>query len=53
MILGCNYSFYALLIATIRQADSENLNKLEYVFPEVVLEFRERYNAPGGKLKDD
>ena len=43
-------AFYALLTAAVRQADTENLRKLEAEFPEVIAELRARYNAPGGKL---
>lgn len=46
------YSFHALLMATIRQADTDNLAKLKAAFPQVHDEFLERYNAPGGALDD-
>ena len=42
--------FYALIMAAIRKADSVNLLQLEMAFPEVVDEFRKRYNSPGGFL---
>jgi hypothetical protein len=45
--------FYALLMAAIRKADTDNLQKLSFVFPQLVAEFRARYNAPGGKLPQD
>ena len=45
--------FYGLIMAAIRRADDNNLCKLEYVFPEVVKEFKARYNAPGGVLPED
>ncbi len=44
------YPFYALVMACIRQADSDNLEKLREAFPDVVHEFRARYNAPNGYL---
>jgi len=42
--------FHALLCALIRQADSDNLKRLESVFPEEVDEFRQRYHHAGGLL---
>jgi hypothetical protein len=48
-----DYPFYALIMAAIRQADTENLDKLQRVFPEVVAEFRHRYHAPGGRLEGE
>jgi hypothetical protein len=42
--------FYALIMAAIRQADSENLDKLRQAFPEVFLEYWGRYHAAGGLL---
>jgi len=44
------YPFYALLMAAIRQADSDNLVKLRDAFPEVFRELNLRYNAGGGIL---
>jgi len=49
-IAANNYPFYAIIMGAIRQADTDNLNKLESIFPEIVAEFKERYNAPGGWL---
>jgi hypothetical protein len=40
--------FYALLMAAIRKADNNNLRRLEMAFPEVVDEFKKRYDAPFG-----
>lgn len=45
-----SYSFYGLLCAMIRQADSENLRKIECEWPDEVEIFRRRYDAPGGFL---
>lgn len=42
------FPFYALIQAAMRQADSDNLQKLKLVFPEVYGELAERYNNPGG-----
>ena len=46
-------AFYALIMAAIRDADSENEMKLRTMWPEVWAEMRARYNAPGGRLPDD
>lgn len=45
--------FYSLLMAAIRFADTDNLEKLESVFPEVANELWARYKAPGGVLVTD
>lgn len=42
--------FYALLMAAVAEADSFNYEKLRAVFPEIVAEVQERYEAPGGLL---
>lgn len=43
-------SFYTLIMAAMRQADTDNLEALQSAFPRVWNELRRRYNAPGGKL---
>jgi hypothetical protein len=53
VIASKGYSFYGLLQALIRQADSRNLEKLEGAFPLYVKELRDRYNTPGGILPGD
>ncbi len=45
-----NYPFYALIMAAMRQADTDNVNKLRHVFPRTWEELEQRYNAPGGRL---
>ena len=45
-----DYPFYALIMAAMRQADTDNVASLKFVFPEVWRELKERYNAPGGFL---
>jgi hypothetical protein len=47
------YSFYGLIQAAMRQADSVNAEKLRHAFPEVWDELQARYNAPGGELPGD
>ena len=45
--------FASFIFCAIRKADSQNLARLSMVFPELVDEFRERYNAPGGALEGE
>ena len=47
------YPFYALIMAAMRQADTDNTMKLHRAFPEIYSELWERYNAPGGLVKDE
>ncbi len=42
--------FYALLMAAARQADTNNLEKLKYWWPDEINELQARVNAPGGLL---
>jgi hypothetical protein len=42
--------FYALIMAAMRRADTDNLTRLQSAFPEVWRELQARYNAPGGML---
>ena len=45
--------FYALLMATMRQANTVNAEKMRECWPDVWDELVARYNAPGGKLKGE
>jgi hypothetical protein len=45
--------FYALLMALMRKADSDNLFKLQRLFPETWRELLARYHAPGGRLEGE
>lgn len=45
--------FYAIIMAAMRRADTDNLELLVNAFPQVFTELRERYNAPGGWLPKD
>jgi hypothetical protein len=45
--------FYALIMAAMLKADSDNAFKLERIFPETWRELRKRYNAPGGRLEGE
>ena len=40
--------FYALIMAAMRKADSDNTALLRSVFPDTWKELQARYNAPGG-----
>lgn len=42
--------FYALVMAAMRQADTANAAALRAAFPEVWVEFQQRYDAPRGLL---
>ena len=44
------YPFYALIMAAMRQADTNNIERLKQAFPEVHAELEARYNAPGGVI---
>ena len=49
-IAACNYPFYAVLQALMRDADTDNLEKLRNAFPDVWKELQARNKAPGGLL---
>ena len=48
-----DYPFYSLIMAAMRQADTDNLDKLKRAWPAVWDELNGRYNAPGGLLPDE
>jgi hypothetical protein len=48
-----DYPFYALIMAAMRQADSENIVRLRVSFPEIFKELDARYHAPGGRLEGE
>ena len=48
-----DYPFYALIMAAMRQADSNNIDLLKFAFSETWHELEARYNSPGGFLPDD
>ena len=45
--------FNALIAAAARKADTDNLLRLQTVFPKLVEDLKRRYNAPGGMLIED
>jgi hypothetical protein len=46
-------SFYGLLMAAMRKADTTNAAILRRAFPEVWDDLQARYEAPGGVLDSD
>ena len=48
-----DYPFYALIMAAMRQADSDNLEMLQQCWPNVWNELQARYYAPAGWLETD
>ena len=48
-----DYSFYALIQAAMRQADSTNIIKLKSAFPEVWEDLKLRYDLPGGLVSGE
>ena len=45
-----HHPFYALIMAAMRQADTDNMDKLQDTFPETYRELQERYDGPEGYL---
>lgn len=45
--------FYALIMAAMYRADSDNIVKLRAAFPETYAELDARYRAPGGVLEGE
>jgi len=52
-IAGQLYTFHSLVLAAMRRADGENLERLKTAFPSAWEELKARYNAPGGILPGD
>lgn len=50
---GLGFSFDALIMAAMRQADSWNVEKLKAAFPDIWADLYARYHAPGGRLPFD
>lgn len=42
--------FYALIMAAMRRADTDNKRLLDAAFPDTAAELQARYDAPGGLL---
>ena len=47
------YSFYGIIMAAMRRAGTENLDKLCQAFPDTWTELHARYHAPGGFIPGD
>ena len=45
-----DFGFYALIMAAMRKADTDNTFLLRSAFPKTFEELQARYNAPGGLL---
>jgi len=50
---GIHGGFYALIMAAMQKADTDNLRLLKAAFPEVWTELSKRYNARGGIIEGD
>lgn len=48
-----DYPFYALVMATMRQADTMNKIQLQRAFPTTWEELCARYDSPSGRLLGD
>lgn len=48
-----DYPFYSLVMALVRKADTDNLEKLRVAFPETVKELEKRYHVGAGILPED
>jgi len=48
-----NAPFYALIMAAMRNADTDNLEAMKAIWPNVWSELKARYNAPAGCLSYD
>lgn len=44
------FTFYAIIMAAMRQADTDNIIRLRIAFPEVYQELDRRYHAPDGLI---
>lgn len=49
-IAAQDHPFHALIMAAMRQADTNNADLLRAIFPETWHELKARYHAPGGVL---
>ena len=45
--------FYALIMAAMWRADTDNVMRLKLAFPDVWEEVNARYRAPGGLLSNE
>jgi len=52
-IAGCSFGFYSKLAALMRDADTDNLERLKTCWPRLHADLKARYNAPGGRLPEE
>lgn len=45
--------FYAIIMAAMRKADTDNLRRLKQAWPHVWEELERRYHSPGGVLPEE
>ena len=48
-----DYPFYAIIQAAMRQADTDNLDKLREAWPNIWTELQVRYSSPEGWLEEE
>lgn len=48
-----DYTFPALIMAAARKSTPQYRDRLLEVFPDIVLEYSQRYHSPGGRLPGD
>jgi len=53
LIAARDLPFYGIVMAAMRQADTENAERLRLAFPDTWDELQERYWAPGGFLPEE
>ena len=52
-IAAHDYGFFALIMAAMRKADTNNSMALKQAFPLTFAELQEHYNAPEGVIESD
>ena len=52
-LASADYPFYALIMAAMRRADSDNIEVLKDAWPDVWEELQARYRASGGLLEGE
>ena len=54
LIAQKDFGFYALIMAAmLKAASTDNMFRLQRVFPETWIELQKRYHAPGGFIEGD
>lgn len=52
-VVAKGYPFYALVMAAMKVADSDNIEKLMLIFPRTYYELQERSHFPGGLVSEE